>query len=245
MSLPQPLLPIRGRRMAESVIERLIALIQQGQLGPGARLPAERDLARELGVSRAVVREAILYLQQAGLVRTRQGSGTYVADAGGSVGPAAPPAETQQDLVWLFELRMGIEGEAAALAARRATPEDRRRLAAALDRLERDVAAGRLGVEADFDLHAAVAAASGNPHLARALAAATDLLLRSVTVSRARSMAVPGRPQLVVEEHRAICHRIAAGDPDGARKAMRDHLQAALMRLAGSGGEPGDDTRRA
>jgi len=235
----EALLPVRGRRMAEAVIEQLVALIQQGRLRPGDRLPAERELARELGVSRAVVREALVYLQQAGLVRTRQGSGTYVADALGATGSlAAPPPEAQQDLVWLFELRMGVEGEAAALAAQRAGRRDRKRLAAALERLTAEVEAGRLGVEADFDFHLAVAAASGNPYLVRSLNVMTDLLVRSVTVSRARSLAVPGLPAAVVGEHRAVYERIAAGDAQGARQAMRDHLQAALRRLLA----PAEDT---
>lgn len=114
----------------------------------------------------------------------------------------------------------------------RATTTDRDQLCVALQRLEQEVAAGKLAVKADLEFHVAIARATHNPYILRTLTAMTQLLLHSVTVSRARSLAFPGLPEAVVDEHRRVYQHIVAGDPGGARQAMRDHVQAALNRLA-------------
>ncbi|MBO8140668.1 MAG: FadR family transcriptional regulator [Firmicutes bacterium] len=235
MAQAERLVPVRSRRMAESVIEQLVNLIRQGNLHPGDRLPSERELAQKLRVSRVVVREALMYMQQAGIVHTRHGSGTYVSGGFGDDRTACADSAAQDRLTWLFEFRLGVEGEAAALAARRASGTELKQLAQALERLQSEVAGGRLGVEADFDFHVAIARASGNPYLVSSLTNVTDLLMRSVTVSRVRSLAVPGRPETVLAEHQAIYNGIAAGNGEAARHAMREHLQAALGRLLAQG----------
>jgi len=226
---PSTFRTLHHRRLAEGVVEELVGRIRRGEFPPGARLPSERSLVETLGVSRAVIREALVYMQQAGIVHTRQGAGSFVS-AGLGVPDAGEAAAELQDL---FELRMAVETEAAALAALRSTDGDRQRMAAALERFDAAAAHARLGVEADFDFHHAVVQASHNRYFVHALAGLTEALLRSVFLSRIRSIAVEGRSRMVQREHRAVFERIMAGDADGARAAMRRHLEAARQRLTG------------
>lgn len=242
-ALPRPY----HRRLAEGIIEQLTAQIRSGALAPGQRLPSERTLARNLGVSRTVVREALMYMQRAGLVETRQGSGTYVQVGIGDTGnhmdfaharnkhrQHVSMADIRQEVVWLFELRMGIETEAAALAARRAHEHQRAQISAAVEKFHAEAAREQLGIEADFEFHMAIVRASNNPYLVDVLSNMTDRLVESVTLSRVRTIAVPARSSIVEQEHRAICERIMAGDAIGASRAMRDHLEAAFHRLGPS-----------
>lgn len=259
------------RRLAESVVEQLVAGVRRGEFSPGTRLPSERALVEMFGVSRTVIREALVYMQQAGIVHTRQGAGTFVA-SGIGVPPRGPsdadedsdrtigtaqtagadgnrtgkagtrgvtPTLPTDELRELFELRMAIEGEAAALAALRATAEDLDQLLAALQRFQAAEADARLGVDADFDFHRAIVQASHNRYFLHALTNVTDALVQSVFLSRIRSVAVVGRSELVQKEHSAVYEQIAAGNAVEARRAMRRHLDAACARLTGEelGGE--------
>lgn len=257
--------PPHNRRLAESVVEQLVAGVRRGEFPPGTRLPSERALVEMFGVSRTVIREALVYMQQAGIVHTRQGAGTFVAagvgvprrdssdaDDGsdrtfGTVPTSGPdgnrtdrtgtrgvaPTLPTDELRELFELRMAIEGEAAALAALRATAEDLEQLLAALQRFRAAAADARLGVDADFDFHRAIVQAGHNRFLLHALSNVTDALVQSVFLSRIRSIAVEGRSELVQKEHSAVYEQIAAGNAVGARRAMRRHLEAACARLIG------------
>lgn len=242
----------RSRRLAEGIIEHLTEQIRNGSLAAGDRLPSERNLSHTLGVSRTVVREALMYMQQAGLVHSRRGSGTYVADGVGSSGSSFSSVRssiqfgseadrspgrssrsglTQQQVVWLFELRMGIETEAAALAAARADEQKRAQIVTALDRFADRASKQMLGVEADFEFHRAIVEASDNPYLSDIFSAIGDRLVQSVTLSRVRTTASADGSALVEREHRTIYEHIAAGDARHSRRAMRLHLEAAFERL--------------
>ena len=235
---PPPAARRRPRNLAQALVDGLGERIRDGRLRPGGRLPTEATIMQEFGVSRTVVREAISKLQASGLVRTRHGVGSFVEDLGPAAGDAAgfriAPAQvaTLRDVVALLELRIGVETEAAGLAAQRRSAEHLADMRAALDAMHVAVEAGESAVPADFQFHLEVARATQNPHFAQLMAA-----LGSSVIPRARLEAASGVPASAVAslerlaylrrvqvEHESIFDAIAAQDPDAARAAMRTHL---------------------
>jgi GntR family transcriptional regulator, transcriptional repressor for pyruvate dehydrogenase complex len=232
MGRTEGVLPRRARSLAADLSAALGDRIREGRLAPGARLPTESALMVEFGVSRTVVREGLSKLQAAGLALTRHGVGSFV------VGPDDRPAgfqierariETLRDVISLLELRIGVETEAAGLAAQRRSAENLSVMRAALDEFGLAVASGRDAVEADFRFHAEIARATQNLHFAALLAT-----LGPRIIPRARLAAVesPGaadderRAYLlrVNAEHESIFDAIGNADADAARAAMRTHL---------------------
>jgi GntR family transcriptional repressor for pyruvate dehydrogenase complex len=225
------------RQRASDLIESQIReQIRSGRLRPGDRLPSTRELARVFGVSQAVVREALKALEQAGVVQLRHGSGTFVRDGvrelldqnlGGGV--FADPG----NLLYLLEFRFALEGEAARLAATRATTADIAAIEDAFRALSRAVDEGALGAEADVAFHLAVAEAAHNPVFLQVIGYANRLFRTSVTIARAKSLAYVDRPRAVLEEHREILAAIQRRRPEEAEAAMRRHIRQAMARLKG------------
>lgn len=233
-------LPSRGDPVApaqslpERVIERIKADYLGGRLASGDRLPTEQALARMLGVSRTVVREAIAALKADGLVETRQGRGATVAGD-----PHRQPFRIDaarlgsiEMVVRLMELRMAVEVEAAASAAEHRTQAQLAAIEAALERIERAVERGEVAVDEDFDFHLQIALATGNPYFAEFLRFLGRLIIprQSVRVGIDDGAARQRYLRRVQREHRMILERIAAGSPQGARAAMRRHLSNSRQR---------------
>jgi GntR family transcriptional repressor for pyruvate dehydrogenase complex len=216
--------PVRRARLSHQIVLRLCEQIRQGQLRPGDRLTAERELADQLRVSRSSLREALRTLELAGLVESRHGGGTYVRDAVAwdAVSPLALVLQASGDAVGdLWEIRLIVEPEIAGRAAIRATPED---LAALEDALTRQVAAlGRVeeSVGADRELHKALARASHNSVAVRVVELIGALLFEG----RSHFVALEERQQSALRCHREIVDAVRQGDPEAARSAMRRHLQ--------------------
>ena len=218
-----------GQRRHESIVQRFHALIQQGALEHGARLPAERVLAEQLKVSRSSVREAIRTLELQGLVVTKHGSGSFIDTQNldavatlmtSSQGEGMGAGEVQlQDI---FEVRHLLEPQIAALAAQRATPEDVERLAAILEEQQRQIMEGETGVDADTEFHFALATATHNAALVKVVSAVEDVLRQS----RDQSLQQPGRPQRSLDSHHQILEMIRGKNHLGAREAMEYHLTA-------------------
>jgi GntR family transcriptional repressor for pyruvate dehydrogenase complex len=206
-------------------IERIRELITTGQWGPGTRLPRESDLARQLGLSRNSLREAVRALSLARVLEVRQGDGTYVSSL--EAGELLEPTLSATDLLRgrtvleLFEVRRMLEPEAAAVAAQRADDDTTAGLRRELDRM---IAAGDRAnelVEADAAFHDVIAAAPGNSVL--------RALLRSLSTRTARArlwhgIAERGALDLAREEHARIYDAVAAGDADLARAAALLHI---------------------
>jgi DNA-binding FadR family transcriptional regulator len=217
-----PFEPIEPRRLFRLIAEQVTAMIQRGDLPPGSRLPAERDLAARLAVSRPSLREALIALEIEGLVEVRGGSGVYVRAR-----PPQPPGDLAEapGPFDILAARAVVEPECAALAARRdaATRAD---VASAFAQFAAMRAAGRPDEAADRGFHLAIAEASGNVALARLV----GLLWRDQGMplaSRLTDLAVsPARRRDNLAEHAVIAQAIAAGDATGARAAMRRHLAA-------------------
>ncbi|MCW5222916.1 FadR family transcriptional regulator [Verminephrobacter aporrectodeae subsp. tuberculatae] len=218
----------RPRTLALELVDALGERIRDGRLVLGDKLPTEAAIMAEFSVSRTVVREALSKLQASGLVETRHGIGTFVLGLEQAPGFRITPERfsTLRDVIAVLELRIGVETEAAALAAQRRTPANIQTLRAALDALTTAVDAGHDAVAADFQFHLEIARATQNSHFAELMGT-----LGSMIIPRARldSTDAPDdeRKQYlrrVNGEHESIYDAIVAQDPDAARAAMRTHL---------------------
>lgn len=210
--------------------ERIEALIAVRKLEAGARLPAERALAGELGVSRAKLREAIQGLISRGRLASRRGSGTYVE------APAAPLAEALAPLSGLaardpgywqdvMEIRKSLDADMAFYAALRATPADHEQVAAALGAL--DAAQGappEVQGRADAAFHMAIAQASHNAVMRQVMAGLFDLLRQSIAESLDKLYTVSASAQALARQHHEIASAIFEGRAEDARKAAAAHL---------------------
>jgi GntR family transcriptional regulator, transcriptional repressor for pyruvate dehydrogenase complex len=216
-------------------------LIVTHQLLPGERLPAERELARMLGVSRVPVREAMRTLAAQGLVEIRRGRGMFVASSSveATVDELTKELLKQRDLLSeLFAVRRLLEPASAQWAAARATEEDVAKLSRITDDME---SAGRqeppdyetIG-ERDTQLHVQIAEAADNRVLVRIMQAIQDLHREQLETS----LRYRDRVHETLQDHRRLVSAIAAGDPVEAREAMRDHLsnseRATMARIEGA-----------
>jgi GntR family transcriptional repressor for pyruvate dehydrogenase complex len=225
--MPPDSLPRRKpRNLAMSLVEELGERIRAGRVQVGEKLPTEAAIMGEFGVSRTVVREAISRLQASGLVETRHGIGTFSLGAGEAPGFRLTPDAmgTLQDVIAVLELRIGVETEAAAIAAQRRTEANLAQMRLALDAVTAALDEGRDAVAPDFQFHLEVARATQNSHFA-------DLMttLGSAIIPRARLAGEISEAHLsylrrVNAEHENILEAIASGDSDAARAAMRTHL---------------------
>lgn len=219
--------------MAESLTARVVSEltreIAEGSVAAGERLPTEAALMQRFSVSRTVVREAVSRLRAAGLVDSQQGRGTYVLTRPTGVRFEFGEASVRSvpELLELAEFRIGVECEAAALAARRRDDQDlvRLRRAVADQRSALDVPAR--SIQADFDFHLGIARASRNHYYADLLSAIGPMM---IILPKGRRKA--GRPaDPVGAEHEAILTAIEGGDPQAAAAAMRTHLINSATRL--------------
>ncbi|MFZ0324176.1 MAG: FCD domain-containing protein [Actinomycetes bacterium] len=235
--LPRALLrPDRDGNAFEQTVGRLAEAIKLGVFAPGDRLPAERELAELMQVSRMTLREALGALREAGFVETRRGraGGTYVTSDGqsqtmaASSGAAAVLRRSGRLLDDALDFRLVVEPGAAELAASRALEDvERRRLLDALHAVERAPDDGRRRI-ADAQLHLAIAQAAGSESVTAAVADAQvrlGELLGSIPVLR-RNIDHSN------DQHRAIVAAIIEGDPPAARACMTEHCEgtAALLR---------------
>lgn len=214
----------RETTLANQVREQLEEMIVERRLQPGDRLPAERELARQFGVSRTVVREAVRSLMATGLLEVRSGSGTIVraptaAAVSQSMALFLRAGHPELDYRKVLEVRSILEVEIAGLAAERRTDEDIARMEQILE--ETLNATNReIYVKIDIAFHSALAQATHNEMF--------SLLLDSVVeiMRKLREMAfdIPPAPNRAYKYHRAILEQVKNGNGDGARQAMREHL---------------------
>lgn len=227
-----------GRRgsLTKAVIDALSARIDNGVYGPGGKLPTEKQLCSEFGVSRTVVREAVASLRLSGVLYSRQGLGVFVQDQ--DVRRLNFNIEQIDDIVSamrILELRIGVELESVALAAQRRSPEALAEITDAFDRLANmDSEDGELLASADFDFHMAIARATGNPHFAQFLEALGRDISFDLRLKHTRTAGDSKKyRKRIKQEHKVILAAIAGGDQSAARSAMRRHLQESLVRYRG------------
>jgi GntR family transcriptional repressor for pyruvate dehydrogenase complex len=207
-------------RLYEQVAEQITAWIAENQLSAGDRLPAERELAARLGVSRATLSQALVALEVVGVVAVRHGDGTVVTGSSTTRIVDAIRAHANR-LPEIIDTRDALETKIAALAATRRSPDDLARIDDALRVMAADIDAGGRGVEGDELFHGAVTAAAHSLLLARLMEEIGDLIKES----RIESLSQPGRPRDSLASHRAIAEAIRAGDGRAAAAAMHDHVE--------------------
>jgi GntR family transcriptional repressor for pyruvate dehydrogenase complex len=210
---------------AAQVVAHVRELIDRGALGPGARLPPERDLARQVGVSRPTVRAGLRTLAALGVIRSRRGSGTYIPE-----GPPTLGAEALSFLAALhkftiddvYEVRRVLEVGAAGLAAERATPDHLATLAEEVTGLFASLNDRQVFLVHDINFHRSIAAASGNPIVASLveMVSALHYERRRATAERAADRELRD----AADAHRQIYQAVRTHDADRARRSMNDHL---------------------
>ena len=228
ISMPQLRPPVI--RLADTVAAELEKRILEGSLKPGDRLPAERTLALDLGVSRPSLREAMHKLVSKGLLSTRHGGGTFVTDR-----LEAHFADPWQDLVKghpllhrdLLEFRQMLESGAAQLAADRATDVDLKRLDAVYAKLERVYSGEDLAacIDADVEFHQVVAEAAHNVLIGHLSASLMRVIHGHVANNLEHLHARPQRWDQLQAQHRAIWQAIREHRPRDAAQAARDHIE--------------------
>ena len=217
--------PTSSEGSTQQVVLHVRALIDRGKLRPGDRLPAERDLAGQIGVSRPTVRAGLRALAAMGVVQSRHGSGTYI--------PEGPPVLGAEPLSFLaalhgftgtemYEARRILEVGAAGLAAERATPDHIATLAEAVADLFASLEQPEVFLVHDINFHRGIAAASGNPIVASLVEMVSTLYYERRRRTAAR--AFPRDLRDAAEAHRRIYQAIRARDAEGARAAMNEHL---------------------
>jgi DNA-binding FadR family transcriptional regulator len=226
-----PLQAVENRRLYRQIADQIAALIEKGEYGAGARLPPERDLARQLGVSRPSVREALIALEVEGYVEVRVGSGVYVTRER----PAAAEALAADSGPFeLIRARWIIEAECAALAAKNATRAQIRAIGEAIDEMEAQRDRGTLPLGADRQFHLRIAEASGNSALALVVKTLWDQRQGPLFLRLEHHFDTPALWTVAIREHRDIAGAIARHDTAGARAAMRRHMDQAAKRFSAS-----------
>jgi GntR family transcriptional regulator, transcriptional repressor for pyruvate dehydrogenase complex len=216
---------VRTSRLYEQIVQQIEESVLKGTLKPGDQLPAERELAQQLGVSRTAVREAVKTLREKGLVEAYSGRGTFITDGTSQAARQSfdlmVKIGQQEGSPHLAELRLILEPGIAALAAVRAEEEDlaaMREAVAVMDRAQKDPEAY---IEADLDFHLALAEAAANPLILSLI----DSIVGLLREQRIKIFNVEGGPQRGQVHHKRILEAMERRDPEMARAAMRAHLE--------------------
>lgn len=233
--------------LVDRIANLLAAQIRNCTYPVNARLPTEKFMSEEYGVSRTVVREAISRLKSEGLVETRQGSGTVVLDPRVSQVFRLDRSDDDpaRSVLRVIELRRGIEAEMAALAAERRSEAEMTQIRRALKQIDQAVGAGGDGVDEDLEFHMAVARAADNPHYPALLSLLTQALQDAIRVTRSNEARRADLAAEVRAEHEAISAAIKARDPETARRAAFLHMQNTAVRLMEAERSFWTDDRRA
>jgi DNA-binding FadR family transcriptional regulator len=217
--------PVEKQTLAKVVMQRLVEYIQGGSLRPGDPLPSQHELARQLSVSRPVLREAMQGLASVGLIEIRPGSGCYVRDPNRLSDPDTLfDVLTHETALEVLEARMVVEVELAGLAAERATPADFHHLETILKRLKRAVSRGQPTAQITSDFHQALARAGHNTVLFKM----AQLLTRPRLAQGIRvEHALPDIMAREYDSHCVLYDAVRTGNPANARAALREHLEIA------------------
>jgi DNA-binding FadR family transcriptional regulator len=225
-----PFQSIEPRRLYRQIADQIRGLIRSGEFTAGHRLPPERDLAKQLGVSRPSVREALIALEVEGLVEVRIGSGIYVLAPG--LQPRPADAEAPAGPFELLRARYVIEAECAALAAKSAKRQQVAAIEQALDEMERENAAGRQPLASDRLFHLRIAEATGNGALVHVVKTLWEERTGPLFQQLEHHYDSPGLWESAMAEHRAVAKAIGARDAAAAKSAMQRHLNMAYKRFS-------------
>ena len=212
------------KRVYEDIVNLIMQQIREGTLRPGSRLPSERQLAEDFHASRTAVREALHTLSSLGYIESRVGDGTFVKEVtlDDVLRPFSGVLSRDSKLIEdELDVRIILEQESARRSALHANGRDCRKLHSAIQEMQKEVDAGRSGLEKDELFHRHLAAASQNEAIRQILTMCDDLLATSTRYALSR----PGRPQESVDDHREIYQAVERHDAGAAMEAMKRHLE--------------------
>lgn len=224
--------PVEPRRLYQQIADQIRELIDRGGFETGTRLPPERDLAQQLGVSRPSLREALIALDVEGRVEVRSGSGVFVS----ATQPEPAPQRTAamgESPSQLMEARSIIEGEVVVLACARITDERLAKLRKLLKGMEAEIDRRRARVDLDREFHLTLAEVTGNAVLSRLVGELFDERHSPISAKISSRFESTRTWRVALKEHEAILKAIEARDPIAAQAAMRAHLQASAQRWVG------------
>ncbi|KQO73886.1 FadR/GntR family transcriptional regulator [Rhizobium sp. Leaf262] len=216
------------RRLYQQIADQIRELIENGEFQAGARLPAERELAQKLGVSRPSLREALIALEIDGSVEIRMGSGVYV-----STEPAQPASRTKslgESPSELMQARAALEGTTILLSASRIAPEALVALRDTLDAMRVEIDAGRKPLDQDRQFHVLIAEQSGNSVLSRLVGDLFDERHSPISAQFRVKFEDKDTWIFALQEHEAILAALEAKDPLLAQAAMHRHLDSSRRR---------------
>lgn len=221
---------VKSKKVYQHVVEQIQVMVMNGELKQGDKLPTERDLAEQLGVSRTSIREALRSLEMVGLIESRQGEGNFI---GGNIkGNFLEPLSVmfmlnQGNPRDILELRMVIEVEAASLAAKRVKMEGReediKELNDILQKL-REASSEEESSNMDLQLHYKISEITGNYLITMLLDTISSLMETFIESARGMILVDSENKEKLFSEHQNIVDAISAGDSRKAVKAMRTHL---------------------
>lgn len=219
----------KKEKISQRVSREILGMIEDGTFPPGAKLPTEMELAARFEVSRMPIREALSMLRAAGVVTSRQGGGSYVEE---TIHPALLHSLHLESndvgtIKYLFEVRRMLEPEAAALAAKRRTPEQLEEMRKALLCLKQEESE-----KSDIAFHRALVLAAQNTVLTQVIDHLASLYERVLTQTLRPNEALEQKRRLVYQEHEAIFKAIEAGEPELARVLSDLHLKNAEKKLS-------------
>ncbi len=220
---------IKVAKVSDSIVDQLEQMILDGVLKPGDRLPAERELAQQLDVSRPSLREAIVVMESKGLLQVRRGGGTFVCDvvAHTITDPLVHLLKRHPDATYdVVELRLSLEEVAAYYAALRANEADRKVLALRLEALMSSYEANDTEhtAEVDVEFHMAIAEASHNVALVLVMRGLFNLLRVSILNNLEKIYKEAGGKAIIASQHRELFNAVMAGEAEAAREAAHTHL---------------------
>ena len=232
-----PLQTVEPQRLYRQIAGQLRALITEGEWAVGARLPAERDLARQLGVSRPSVREALIAMEVEGWVEVRTGSGVYVLDrsaqaARAGAGHSAQIAPDEWGPLELIRARRVVEGEVAAMAATQAKRKHITAMARAMASMKADADRGVLPLEGDRAFHTAVVESCGNAVLIETIQRFWDSRRGPLFERLGGHFETVDSWRSAIQEHEAIFAAIEQHDAGAARLAMHAHMDQSHRRFS-------------
>ncbi|UTT41374.1 FadR family transcriptional regulator [Glutamicibacter mishrai] len=202
-------------------MQQILAFVEEEQLGPGDHLPAERELADQLGVSRATLAQALVALEVLGVIDVKHGTGAVLVYRPSVATVLRELHEHKNRLPDIVEARSTLEVKLASLAAERRTDDDLNRINHALEVMAQEIADGDRGEKGDELFHEAITGAAKSSVLQKLMTFISEMVLET----RLESLGQPGRPERSLESHRKITEAIAAGDPKGAAAAMQEHIE--------------------
>ena len=230
-----PLTSIEPRRLYRQIAEQIRGLITSGEYAVGARLPPERDLAKQLRVSRPSVREALIALEVEGLVEVRVGSGIYVhAPSTGLIAPGSANGGPHAGPFELIRARKAIEGECAALAAKDGKRAQLNQIADALKQMGEDAHKMAQPLDADRLFHLRIAEATNNGALVHVVKGLWEERGGTLFTKLQHHFDTPKSWGSAISEHAAVLEAIRNRDPDKARAMMHLHMEQAAKRFSKS-----------